>query len=127
MSHHDEPEPDEEGDEEFAQPGSGSALRRATKGNPRIYPCPTCKKPNRLTRKDVLLHYQCDECADRAEGKYGEYWFSEKKKNMPTEKKDIDKHFLACVASNDIYSEPCLLFKNDLKRPDLVKLLEAWE
>ncbi|MBU2060303.1 MAG: hypothetical protein KKH44_00435 [Bacteroidetes bacterium] len=47
---------------------AGSALRRATKYNPRIYPCPTCKEPNRLTKKDIDLHYQCDECADRAEG-----------------------------------------------------------
>lgn len=49
----------------FERPGS--ALRRATKGNPRIYACPTCKKPNMLTHLDVARHYQCDECADRAE------------------------------------------------------------
>ena len=42
----------------------GSALRA---GN-RTQPCPTCHKPNRLTRTDVVLGYQCDECANRAEG-----------------------------------------------------------
>ncbi len=52
---------------EFADPGGRSALRAAGKGNPRNLPCPTCKKPNRLTRKDRALGYQCDECADRAE------------------------------------------------------------
>jgi hypothetical protein len=50
----------------FERPGS--ALRKATKWNPRTYPCPTCKKPNRLTLADVRKGYQCDECADRAEG-----------------------------------------------------------
>lgn len=47
---------------------AGSALRAATKGNPRDQPCPTCGKANRLTRKDVALGYQCDRCADRDEG-----------------------------------------------------------
>lgn len=53
---------------EFADPGGRSALRAATRDNPRIYPCPTCGAENRLTAKDVQLGYQCDECADRAEG-----------------------------------------------------------
>lgn len=44
----------------------GSALRA---GN-REYPCPTCDTPNALTADDVSLGYQCDDCADRAEGKY---------------------------------------------------------
>lgn len=52
----------------FADPGGRSALRAATPSNPRIYPCPTCGAQNVLTRKDVELHYQCDACADRAEG-----------------------------------------------------------
>ena len=52
---------------EFADPGGRSALRAATKDNPRNRPCPTCKKKNRLTPKDVALGYQCDECADRLE------------------------------------------------------------
>ena len=46
----------------------GSALRRATKRNPRNLPCPTCKKPNKLTALDQSKGYQCDECADRDEG-----------------------------------------------------------
>ena len=52
----------------FADPGGNSALRAACKGNPRNLPCPTCKKKNKLTRKDVQLGYQCNECADRQEG-----------------------------------------------------------
>jgi hypothetical protein len=57
---------DDEDRSQFARPGS--ALRRATKGNPRIHPCPTCKEPNRLTPADVRRGYQCDACADRDEG-----------------------------------------------------------
>jgi hypothetical protein len=53
--------------EEFASPGSNSALRAATESNPRNKPCPTCKRKNRLTPKDVALGYQCDTCADMAE------------------------------------------------------------
>lgn len=55
---------------EFQDPGGRSALRAATRDNPRIYACPNCQKPNRLTRKDVELRYQCDQCADADEG-YG--------------------------------------------------------
>jgi len=53
---------------EFENPGGNSALRRATKDNPRIFPCPTCHRENMLTQKDINLHYQCDYCADAAEG-----------------------------------------------------------
>ncbi len=59
---------DELGDLEFADPGGNSALRAAGPGNPRNLPCPTCESPNRLTPKDQALGYQCDGCADRAEG-----------------------------------------------------------
>lgn len=48
---------------EFANPGS--ALRCGD----RIHPCPTCGEPHRLTAKDRQLGYQCDDCADRAEGR----------------------------------------------------------
>ncbi len=51
----------------FADPGGNSALRAATRSNPRNLPCPTCEAPNRLTPTDVALGYQCDGCADRAE------------------------------------------------------------
>ena len=54
--------------EMFAEPGGRSALRRASRSNPRNLPCPTCGQPNRLTPKDKRLGYQCDECADRDEG-----------------------------------------------------------
>ena len=59
----------------FADPGGNSALRAATPSNPRNLPCPTCEQPNRLTPADVRLGYQCDSCADAAEGKGwgGEY------------------------------------------------------
>lgn len=52
---------------DFMDPGGNSALRAATKDNPRNLPCPTCEEPNRLTPADVELGYQCDACADRAE------------------------------------------------------------
>ena len=53
---------------DFAEPSGQSALRRATKSNPRILPCPTCGEPNRLTARDKDLGYQCDKCANIAEG-----------------------------------------------------------
>lgn len=56
--------------DDFAEPGSKSALRAANKRNPRNLPCPTCKEPDRLTPKDKALGYQCNQCADREEG-YG--------------------------------------------------------
>ena len=55
---------------EFAVPGGKSALRAATSRNPRNLPCPTCKEPNRLTQSDKDRGYQCDRCADMAEGAY---------------------------------------------------------
>ena len=68
-------EPEDDRDEEddrsmFADPGGRSALRAATKDNPRNLPCPTCGKPDRLTPADRARGYQCNECADRVEG-YG--------------------------------------------------------
>jgi len=53
--------------EEFADPGGNSALRAASKSNPRNKPCPNCKRKNVLTPADVQLGYQCDACADMAE------------------------------------------------------------
>ena len=53
-----------EANNQFADPGGNSALRAGA----RLYPCPTCGEPNRLSSTDVRLGYQCDECADRAEG-----------------------------------------------------------
>lgn len=52
---------------EFADPGGNSALRAATRRNPRNLPCPTCKEPNRLTPADKRHGYQCNACADRDE------------------------------------------------------------
>ncbi len=52
---------------EFADPGGNSALRAATRDNPRNLPCPNCKAPNRLTPKDKALGYCCDRCADMNE------------------------------------------------------------
>lgn len=60
-------EDDYESDLEFADPGGRSALRAATKDNPRNLPCPTCKRPNMLTPADKARGYCCDRCADRAE------------------------------------------------------------
>lgn len=58
---------DREDREIFADPGGRSALRAASKDNPRDRPCPNCGADNVLTRKDVALGYQCDSCADAAE------------------------------------------------------------
>ena len=52
----------------FAEPSGRSALRAATRRNPRNRPCPTCGRKNALTPLDVARGYQCDWCADRAEG-----------------------------------------------------------
>lgn len=46
----------------------GSALRAASRENPRIHPCPTCGTENVLTPADVRRGYQCDRCADADEG-----------------------------------------------------------
>lgn len=51
----------------FADPGGRSALRAATKNNPRNLPCPNCGRKNVLTRIDRQRGYQCDSCADQAE------------------------------------------------------------
>jgi hypothetical protein len=55
----------------FADPGGRSALRAATPENPRNLPCPTCGRENMLTPKDKARGYQCDICADAAEGRGG--------------------------------------------------------
>ena len=60
-------DPEFEDDLDFAEPGRNSALRAATRDDPRDQPCPTCGEDNRLTRRDVAHGYQCDACADRAE------------------------------------------------------------
>jgi hypothetical protein len=52
----------------FADPGGNSALRRATKRNPRNLPCPTCGRENMLTPADRAKGYQCNICADHDEG-----------------------------------------------------------
>jgi len=52
----------------FADPGGNSALRSSSKRNPRNLPCPTCEEPNVLTPADQARGYQCNACADRAEG-----------------------------------------------------------
>jgi len=51
----------------FADPGGRSALRAATKRNPRNCPCPTCGRADMLTPIDVQRGYQCDICADSLE------------------------------------------------------------
>lgn len=52
----------------FAQ--EGSALRAATRENPRHLPCPTCGAEDVLTPADRARGYCCDRCADAAEGGY---------------------------------------------------------
>ena len=74
MSYEAEYEEDEWQDrvEMFAEPGGNSALRRASKSNPRNRPCPQCGTPNVLTPADVRLSYVCNRCAEAAEG-FGGY------------------------------------------------------
>jgi hypothetical protein len=60
---------DMEDREIFADQGGRSALRAASKTNPRNLPCPTCGAKNRLTPADRAKNYQCDRCADRDEGR----------------------------------------------------------
>ena len=69
------PEEEDQDRSMFADPGGRSALRAVGPGNPRNLPCPNCGAKNRLTPKDKALGYQCDGCADRAEGIYmgGDY------------------------------------------------------
>lgn len=50
----------------FRNPGGRSALRAGT----RRHPCPTCGRPNMLTDADKRRGYQCDRCADAAEGRF---------------------------------------------------------
>lgn len=57
----------EDGYAQFADPGGHSALRAASRANPRNLPCPNCGCKNRLTPADRALGYQCDRCADNAE------------------------------------------------------------
>jgi hypothetical protein len=47
----------------YSDPDGESALRKASKLNPRNLPCPTCGKSNKLTPADRALGYQCDNCA----------------------------------------------------------------
>jgi hypothetical protein len=58
----------EERVERFADPGGKSALYAAGPDNPRSLPCPTCGRENVLTPRDRAAGYQCDRCADAAEG-----------------------------------------------------------
>lgn len=58
---------DDDDREMFADPGGVSALRAATRGNPRNLPCPSCGRPDLLTPADRARGYQCDRCADRTE------------------------------------------------------------
>ena len=57
----------DEFDLDFADPAGRSALRAASRDNPRNLACPSCGTPNRLTPADVARGYQCDACADRDE------------------------------------------------------------
>lgn len=74
---YDDPYDDDYDSIRFADPGGGSALRAATRDNPRDQPCPTCRGKNRLTRLDVSLHYQCDECANAAERGIDGPWYGD--------------------------------------------------
>lgn len=65
-----EPEEWAEMCEMFADPGGNSALRAASRDNPRNLPCPNCGDENVLTPADRARGYQCDRCADALERGY---------------------------------------------------------
>ena len=52
---------------ECAEPRGRSALRAATRDNPRTLPCPACGAPNRLTPLDRAKGSRCHACAAQAE------------------------------------------------------------
>ena len=54
-------------EQRFADPYGASALHVGA----RTLPCPTCGEPDRLTARDVQSGYQCDQCANAAEGGWG--------------------------------------------------------
>ena len=54
------------GDAPFRDPGGNSALRCGELE----FDCPTCGAEKVLTQADVARGYQCDTCADKAEGTY---------------------------------------------------------
>jgi hypothetical protein len=54
---------DDEIDLGFADPGGNSALRAASRDNPRNLRCPDCGRKNVLTPADRALGYCCDQCA----------------------------------------------------------------
>ena len=51
----------------FRDPHGKSALHPGK----RTEKCPTCGRPNMLTKKDVAKGYQCDICANGLEGHFG--------------------------------------------------------
>jgi hypothetical protein len=54
----------------FRNAGGKSALRSGK----RTEPCPTCGRPNMLTKEDVRRGYQCDYCANALEGDLSHEW-----------------------------------------------------
>ena len=54
----------------FADPGGESALRAATRDNPRNLPCRQCGRENMLTAIDREHGYCCDFCARENEMGY---------------------------------------------------------
>lgn len=57
---------DQDYDAPFRDPGGNSALRCGELE----FDCPTCGAEKALTQADVARSYQCNQCADRAEGTY---------------------------------------------------------
>jgi len=67
MRYNDDPINDDHDRNHFADPGGKSALRAASRRNPRNLPCPTCGRENVLTPADRARGYQCNACADADE------------------------------------------------------------
>jgi len=94
---------DDEDGEDFADPGGHSALRAAGPGNPRNRKCPSCGAKNRLTKRDVELGYQCDACADRAEGRRFDEAKKKTKKVVEVKKPTKKEVKLAAPAKKKVY------------------------
>lgn len=112
----------------FAEPGGRSALRAAKRGNPRNLPCPTCKRPNMLTPADKAQGYQCNHCADRAEGRYGEYEAMTIKQIEPSYLGDgvyaqVENGVLVLTTGTDLKQDPSNVI---FMEPEVLAALEAY-
>ena len=70
----------------------------------RNLPCPTCGAPNRLTLADRARGYQCDACADQAEGNYRTVIYNETGRAMATKEHETQDD--AWKSAADVLTAP---------------------